>query len=82
MKLKNGNIFFTDQALESALLAQKILKDTLGKIITLGVEYEQEDNHFKDPFKPIVSCLLDKVQGVHTFEVDVMLKTVKKYERT
>ena len=81
MILDNKNIFINDTALEHGMRAINIIKEKL-KVIIVGVEFECDSNeagriNSDKVMKPIVSCLLHDVQGLHHYRVDTLEKTIE-----
>ena len=74
MILNNGNVYITEPAIEKGLQAIKVVKEKLNCII-LGVEFETDDGKITPDTieKPIVSCFLDNVVGVHMYRVDLSI---------
>lgn len=79
MILANGNLFVTDVTIRQGLKAIEIVKQKLGCAV-LGVEFERDDEDVVDANKPIVSCMVHNVEGVHLYQVDVVDKTIKLYK--
>lgn len=82
MILSNKNLFINDTALEHGLNAINIIKDKFKGAIILGVEFECDPNeagklNHEAVTKPIVSCLMHGVSGVHHYRVDVLEKLIE-----
>ena len=84
MILPSGNLFMTDTTLQNGVKAIEIVREKLTCAI-LGVEFEREgDENNVDIVncnKPIVSCMIHNVKGVHLYEVDLVDKTIELYKK-
>ena len=79
--LNNGNVFLSDIAMRNGLDAIEILKKRMDGVIILGVEFEiDDDNNVANATRPIVSCLLHDITGVHNYQVNVHDKTITVYK--
>ena len=78
--LKNGNVFLSDIAMRNGLDAIEILKKRMDGVIILGVEFEIDDDNVANATRPIVSCLLHDITGVHNYQVNVEDKTITVYK--
>ena len=78
--LKNGNVFLSDTAMKNGLIAIEILKKRMDGAIILGVEFEIDDDNVANATRPIVSCLLHDITGVHNYQVNVQDKTITVYK--
>jgi len=78
--LKNGNVFLSDIAMRNGLDAIEILKKRIEGLIILGVEFEIEEDNVANATRPIVSCLLSNITGVHNYQVNIEDKTVTFYK--
>lgn len=78
--LPNGNLFLSDIAMKNGLEAIEILKKRITGVIILGVEFEIDESNVANATRPIVSCLLSNVGGVHIYQVNIELETVEKYK--
>jgi anaerobic ribonucleoside-triphosphate reductase len=78
--LKNGNVFLSDIAMKNGLIAIEILKKRMDGAIILGVEFEIDDDNVANATRPIVSCLLHDITGVHNYQVNVQDKTITVYK--
>ena len=78
--LKNGNVFLSDIAMRNGLDAIEILKKRMDGIIILGVEFEIYEDNIANATRPIVSCLLHDITGVHNYQVNVEDKTITIYK--
>ena len=82
MILPSGNLFVTDTTLRNGAKAIEIVREKLTCAI-LGVEFEREseDSDIVNCNKPIVSCMIHNVKGVHLYEVDIVDKTIELYKK-
>ena len=82
MILPSGNLFVTDVTLRNGIKAIEVVKEKLNCAV-LGVEFEREtpDSDIVNCTKPIVSCMVHNVQGVHLYQVDVVEKTIELYKK-
>ena len=78
--LPNGNVFLSDIAMKNGLEAIEIIKKRITGVIILGAEFEIDENNVANATRPIVSCLLHTVEGVHAYQVNIELETVTKYK--
>jgi len=82
MILPSGNLFVTDTTLRNGVKAIELVKQKLNCAV-LGVEFEREaaDSDIVNCNKPIVSCLVHNVQGVHLYQIDLTEKTIELYKK-
>jgi len=82
MILPSGNLFVTDVTLRNGLKAIELVKEKLN-VVVLGVEFERDkpDSDIVDATKPIVSCMIHDVKGVHLYQVDLVDKTIELYKK-
>lgn len=75
MVLNNGNVYVHEVAMEKGLQAIKVVKQKLKGCMILGVEFETEEGKItpENAEKPIVSCFLDNVIGIHMYRVDLSI---------
>ena len=72
----------TDTAVRNGAKAIELVKKKLTCAV-LGVEFEMEssDSDIVNCNKPIVSCMVHNVKGVHLYEVDLIDKTIELYKK-
>jgi len=82
MILPSGNLFMTSTTLRNGAKAIELVKEKLTCAV-LGVEFEREaaDSDIVNCNKPIVSCMIHNVQGVHLYQVDLVEKTIELYKK-
>jgi len=82
MILPSENLFVTDTTLRNGAKAIDMVKEKLTCAV-LGVEFEREapDSDIVNCNKPIVSCMIHNVKGVHLYQVDLVDKTIELYKK-